>query len=68
MFIAIIGTRFAGKSTVQKYLIKFKGFIPIQVSRDVSEKVAATSPVLGNVEPVKLTEMISLGPHKGLLR
>lgn len=50
MFIAIIGTRFAGKSTVQKYFVKVKGFIPIQVSRDVSEKVAATSRVLGNVE------------------
>lgn len=26
MFIAIIGTRLSGKSTVQEYLINFKGF------------------------------------------
>ncbi|KAI1789752.1 cytidine deaminase-like protein [Ganoderma leucocontextum] len=38
MFIALIGTRFAGKSTVQSYLVKVKGFIPVQVSRDASQK------------------------------
>ncbi|PIL31700.1 hypothetical protein GSI_06403 [Ganoderma sinense ZZ0214-1] len=41
MFIAIIGTRLAGKSTVQKYLVKVKGFIPVQVSRDASEKAGS---------------------------
>ncbi|KAM5530745.1 hypothetical protein V8D89_015605 [Ganoderma adspersum] len=38
MFIAIIGTRFAGKSTVQRYLVNVKGFTPVQVSRDASDK------------------------------
>ena len=43
MFIAIIGTRFAGKSTVQRYLVNVEGFTPVQVSRDLSDKVAAIS-------------------------
>lgn len=40
MFIAIIGTRFAGKSTVQTYLVKVKDFILVQVAGNASEKVA----------------------------
>ena len=31
MFIAIIGTRLSGKSTVQDYLVGFKGFQPVQL-------------------------------------
>ncbi|KIP12533.1 hypothetical protein PHLGIDRAFT_97931 [Phlebiopsis gigantea 11061_1 CR5-6] len=32
MFIAIIGTRLAGKSTVQDYLVRFKGFKPVHLT------------------------------------
>lgn len=32
MFIAIIGSRFAGKSTIADYLVHQKGFIPVNLS------------------------------------
>lgn len=31
MFIAIIGTRLAGKSTVENYLTQHKGFISVKL-------------------------------------
>ncbi len=31
MFIALIGTRFSGKSTVEEYLIKQRGFTPVRL-------------------------------------
>jgi len=31
MFIAIVGTRFAGKSTIEEYLINEKGFTPVRL-------------------------------------
>ena len=33
MFIALIGTRFAGKLTVKDYLVKQQGFIPIRINQ-----------------------------------
>ncbi|THH13476.1 hypothetical protein EW146_g6744 [Bondarzewia mesenterica] len=44
MFIAIIGTRFAGKSSVQDYLIHSKGFTPVRfgdLPGEVSESIIA---------------------------
>ncbi|RPD81889.1 hypothetical protein L226DRAFT_564537 [Lentinus tigrinus ALCF2SS1-7] len=38
MFIAIVGTRLAGKSTVQNYLVKNKGFIPVKILQSPSDK------------------------------
>ncbi|EJF66928.1 hypothetical protein DICSQDRAFT_45581 [Dichomitus squalens LYAD-421 SS1] len=38
MFIAIVGTRFAGKSSVQSYLVKHKGFIPVKITQIESEE------------------------------
>ncbi|KAH9944164.1 cytidine deaminase-like protein [Epithele typhae] len=37
MFIAIIGTRCSGKSTVQDYLVKYKEFRPVKILQGTSE-------------------------------
>lgn len=37
MFIAVVGTRFSGKSTIQDYLI-LKGFTPITLGSVPSEQ------------------------------
>ncbi|KAI0715347.1 cytidine deaminase-like protein [Earliella scabrosa] len=39
MFIAIVGTRLAGKSTVESYLVKHKGFLPVKILQNLSDKV-----------------------------
>ncbi|TBU39078.1 cytidine deaminase-like protein [Dichomitus squalens] len=44
MFIAIVGTRFAGKSSVQSYLVKHKGFIPVKITQIESEESHVTNP------------------------
>jgi hypothetical protein len=31
MFVAIIGTRFSGKTSVENYLISLKGFISVRI-------------------------------------
>ena len=33
MFIAIVGTRCAGKTTVQDYLVRYKSFTPVKLVR-----------------------------------
>lgn len=38
MFIAIIGTRLAGKSTVEKYLTQQKGFIAVKLLEHAPEE------------------------------
>ncbi len=39
MFIAIVGTRLAGKSTVESYLVKHYGFQPVKILQNLSDKV-----------------------------
>ena len=51
MFIAIIGTRFAGKSTVQSYLVKHKGFIAVKITRNEPEKVLLKSNLFARGNP-----------------
>ncbi|KAI0801016.1 cytidine deaminase-like protein [Fomes fomentarius] len=38
MFIAIVGTRLAGKSTVESYLVKHYGFQPVKILQNLSDK------------------------------
>ncbi|KAK7465400.1 Deoxycytidine monophosphate (dCMP) deaminase [Stygiomarasmius scandens] len=46
MFIAIIGTRCSGKTTVEDYLVSFKGFIPIRIDGEnsISKGISGISP------------------------
>lgn len=44
MFIAIVGTRLAGKSTVESYLVKHKGFLPVKILQNLSDKVPEQAP------------------------
>ncbi|TFK92796.1 hypothetical protein K466DRAFT_195579 [Polyporus arcularius HHB13444] len=38
MFIAIVGTRLAGKSTLRDYLVKHKAFLPVKILQTPSDK------------------------------
>ncbi len=40
MFIAIVGTRLAGKSTLRDYLVKHKAFLPVKILQTPSDKVS----------------------------
>ncbi|KAI0756751.1 cytidine deaminase-like protein [Daedaleopsis nitida] len=39
MFVAIVGTRLAGKSTVESYLVKQKGFLPVKIVQNLPDTV-----------------------------
>lgn len=39
MFIAIVGTRLAGKSTVESFLVKQKGFLPVKILQNLSDNL-----------------------------
>ena len=39
MFIAIVGTRCSGKSTIQEYLVKYRDFKPVKILQNISDKV-----------------------------
>ena len=36
MFVAIIGTRFSGKTSIENYLISLKGFISVRIIQSLS--------------------------------
>ncbi len=40
MFIGIVGTRLAGKSTLRDYLVKHKAFLPVKILQTPSDKVS----------------------------
>ncbi|KAI0685173.1 cytidine deaminase-like protein [Cerioporus squamosus] len=55
MFIAIVGTRLAGKSTVQNYLVKHKGFLPVKILQTPMDK--------GRSEPNGDEDGLPVGSH-----
>lgn len=39
MFVAIVGTRFAGKSSIEDYLVASKGFTPVRIIQSTSNDI-----------------------------
>ncbi|EKM48711.1 uncharacterized protein PHACADRAFT_132240, partial [Phanerochaete carnosa HHB-10118-sp] len=76
MFIAIVGTRLSGKSTVQEYLLSFKGFNVLRlVERDSSVSTLAYNstseseldPVSVRIESSTIEDHLTFSSHTEML-